>query len=69
MPDSVVSARVEVVEMLGSETLLYMFIDDVSVTARANPRTKIRSGDVIKVAVDTNRIHLFDKETEKTIMN
>lgn len=69
MPDCVVTAKVEVVEMLGSETLLYMFIDDVSVTARANPRTKIRSGDIIKVAVDTNRVHIFDKETEKVILN
>lgn len=69
MPDSVVTANVEVVEMLGSETLLHMYIDDVSVTARVNPRTKTRAGDVIKVAFDANRIHLFDKDTEKTIIN
>lgn len=69
MPDSLVDARVEVVEMLGSETLLHMFIDDVSCTARVNPRTKTRSGDTIKVAIDVSRIHLFDKETEKTIVN
>ncbi|GAE88655.1 ABC transporter ATP-binding protein [Acetivibrio straminisolvens] len=69
MADSTVDARVEVVEMLGSETLLYMVIDDIEFTARVNPRTKARPGDVIKVAFDTNKIHLFDKETEKTIMN
>ncbi len=69
MADSTVDARVEVVEMLGSETLLHMFIDDVSCTARVNPRTKTRSGNVVKIALDTNRIHLFDKETEKTIVN
>ena len=69
MPDSVVNAKVEVVEMLGSETLLHMFIDDVPCTARVNPRTKTRGGDIVKIAIDTNRIHLFDKETEKTITN
>jgi len=69
MPDSIVTANVEVVEMLGSETLLHIFIGDVSCTARVNPRTKTRSGDVIKVAIDPNRIHLFDKDTEKTIIN
>lgn len=69
MPDSIVEARVEVVEMLGSETLLYLFIEEVSCTARVNPRTKTRAGDVIKVAIDANRVHLFDKETEKTVMN
>jgi len=69
MADSAVDAKVEVVEMLGSETLLYMIIDDVEFTARVNPRTKARPGDIIKVAFDTNKIHLFDKETERTIMN
>ena len=69
MPDSIVGAKVEVVEMLGSETLLHMFIDEISCTARVNPRTKTRSGDLIKVAIDTNRVHLFDKETERTIIN
>ncbi|HPT91805.1 MAG TPA: sn-glycerol-3-phosphate ABC transporter ATP-binding protein UgpC [Acetivibrio sp.] len=69
MADSVVSAKVEVVEMLGSETLLYTVVGDVDFTARVNPRTKARAGDVIKLALDTNKIHIFDKETEKTIMN
>jgi multiple sugar transport system ATP-binding protein len=67
MPDSIVEANVEVIEMLGSETLLYVYIDNVPVTARVNPRTRARSGDTIKLAIDTNRIHLFDKDTEKTI--
>lgn len=69
MPESVVNAKVEVVEMLGSETLLHMFIDDIACTARVDPRTKTRSGDTIRIAIDANRIHLFDKETEKTIIN
>jgi len=69
MADSIINSRVEVVEMLGSETLLYMVVDDIDFTARVNPRTKARPGDVIKVALDTNKIHLFDKETERTIMN
>ena len=69
MPESVTTANVEVIEMLGSETLLYLFIDEVSITARVNPRTTARTGDTIKVAFDTNRIHLFDKDTEKVITN
>jgi multiple sugar transport system ATP-binding protein len=69
MSDSVVDAKVELVENLGSETYLYLVIDEVDFTARVNPRTKARAGDSIKVAFDTNRIHLFDKETEKTIIN
>lgn len=69
MSDSVVDAKVELVENLGSETYLYLIIEEVDFTARVNPRTKARAGDAIKIAFDTNRIHLFDKETEKTIIN
>ncbi len=67
--DSVVDAKVELTENLGSETFLYLVIDEVDFVAKVNPRTKARAGDMIKVAFDTNRIHLFDKESEKTIMN
>lgn len=69
MPDSVVEAKIEVTEMLGAETYLYMIIEGINSTARVNPRTKARPGDVIKVALDTNKIHLFDKETERVILN
>jgi len=69
LSDSIVDAEVEVVEMLGSETLLYLVVDEVDFVARVNPRTKAKPGDKIKVAFDPNKIHLFDKETERTIMN
>jgi multiple sugar transport system ATP-binding protein len=69
MSDSVVDARVEIVEMLGSETLLHMMIGDVEFTAKVNPRSKARAGDIVKIAFDTNKIHLFDRETERVIMN
>ena len=69
LSESIVDAEVEVVEMLGSETLLYLVVDEVDFVARVNPRTKAKPGDRIKVAFETNKIHLFDKETEKTIMN
>ncbi len=69
MPDSLVNAEVSVVEALGAETLLYVTVDGIDVVARVNPRTKARVGDKIKMAFDANKIHLFDKETEVTIIN
>jgi len=69
MPESIVEAKIEVTEILGAETYLYMIIDEVNFTARVNPITKAKPGDVIKVVLDTNKIHLFDKETEITILN
>ena len=66
---SVISAEIRVYEMLGAETLLYFDIGDASWTARVNPKTKARTGDTVRFALDENKIHIFDKETEVTITN
>ena len=65
----VVDADVEVTEMMGAETYLYLTCAGVSMTARVDPRSTARNGDKIKIGIDVNKIHLFDKETEKTLCN
>ena len=40
-----------------------------SMTARVDPRTNARPGDKVKFAIDTEKIHIFDKDTEKTVTN
>ena len=67
--DSIVNADVEVTELLGAETNLFLVIDGQNVTARVDSRSTAKVGDNIKVAFDVNRIHLFDKATELTICN
>ena len=69
MPDCLLDATIDVIEMLGSETLLYMHCGEVSINARVNPRIQAKVGDTIRVAVDTNKLHLFDKETEHVIID
>ena len=66
---AVLDADVEVTEPMGSETYLYLVINGTNFTARVNPRTTAKPHDKIKVAFDMNKLHLFDKETEKTIIN
>jgi multiple sugar transport system ATP-binding protein len=68
-PDTKVTASVEVVEMLGSETLLYLTIDGVSAIARVNPRCTAAVGDVVPMCFEATRIQLYDKDTEKVIVN
>ncbi len=68
-PDGLVDAYVDITEMMGSETYLYLTIDNVKSIARVNARSNAKLGDTIKVAFDLNKIHLFDKETELTIIN
>jgi multiple sugar transport system ATP-binding protein len=69
MTEGVVEADVEVTELMGAETYLYLNCEGVSLTARVDPASTAKSGDRIKVAFELNKIHLFDKETEKTILN
>jgi len=68
-PESAVNAHVEITEMMGAETYLYLKIGETQYTARVNPRSTAKTDDNIKIALDLNKIHLFDKETEMTILN
>ena len=62
-------ADVEITEMMGAETYLYLLVEGISLTARVSPRSTARPQDNIKIAIDPNKIHIFDKETERTIVN
>ena len=68
--DCTFKASVDVVEMLGAETYLYVTIGDMSVTCRVDPtESHAHVGDHATFAIDGNRIHLFDKETEQAILS
>lgn len=71
-PQATVSAYVELIEKLGFETLLYLTIsgkEDENIVARVNPRSTVMMNDTVKMVFDPNRIHLFDKETEISILS
>ena len=65
----IIKATVEVTEMMGAETYLYLTCEGIPLTARVSPRSTARPQDEIQVALDPNRIHIFDKETEKALVN
>jgi len=69
MPDCVIETKVDVTEMMGAETYLYLRVADKPFTARVNPRTTAKAGDTIKIALDANKIHLFDTDTELAILH
>ncbi len=68
-PQSTFEATVKVYELLGAEVYLYFDLDEYQMTARVDPRTTARPGDVVKFAIDVEKIHIFDKETEMVITN
>ena len=67
--DCAFEADVTGYELLGSEVLLYFKVAGTSMTAKVDSRTTARMGDHIKLAIDPEKIHVFDKETELTITN
>ncbi|MBC8533862.1 ABC transporter ATP-binding protein [Yeguia hominis] len=67
--DGIVDADVEVTELMGSETYLYLTCENNAITARVSPNSVAKPADKIKIAFDLKKMHLFDKETEKTILN
>ena len=68
-PQSVFEAAIKVYELLGAEVYLYFDLENFPMTARVDPRTTARPGDVVKFAIDVEKIHVFDKETEQVITN
>ncbi|MDD6308200.1 MAG: sn-glycerol-3-phosphate ABC transporter ATP-binding protein UgpC [Clostridia bacterium] len=69
MPNSLVSMHVDNTEMMGAETYLYLLMDKTSFVAKVNRRSTAKLDETITVAIDPNKLHLFDKETEMTIIN
>ena len=64
-----VTCEVEVTELMGAETYLYLDCEGNAVTARVEPTSTAKPGDKCKIAFDLNKMHVFDKETEVTVIN
>ncbi len=57
-------ARIEIVEKLGAESLIYLqtgFTAD-PVTMRVSPEYQVRPGDRVPVHIDRSKMHLFDPQ-------
>jgi multiple sugar transport system ATP-binding protein len=62
-----IACKVDVVEMMGNETYLYMMSGNDSFVARVDPRTTYKVGDQVEVSLNMDKFHIFDAETEQAI--
>ncbi len=62
-------AEIRVYEMLGAEALLHFELGNAEWTAKVSPELQAEAGDTVRLCPDVNKIHIFDRETEKTITN
>ena len=78
-PDTVVKAKIEVIEKLGAEMQIYCDVDYMSeknsivdaaaqMVAKISSRATVELGSVIDLAFDARHIHLFDGITEATML-
>ena len=78
-PETVVQARIEVIEKLGAETQIYCELDhegkessvidnSTQMIAKISSRAVVALNDVIELAFDAHHIHMFDGETEASIL-
>ena len=69
LPEGIVETTVEVTELMGAEKYIYTVCEGQTLNGRVAPTSTCRAGDVIKIALDPEKIHIFDKETQATITN
>lgn len=61
-------AKVEVIEHLGAETVLYLSLASTPIAARVHPESGAAVGEMVELVLDMDKAHVFDKQTEKRIV-
>ena len=66
-PVQLVDAQLDNAEFLGNETLLHLISGEHEFVSRVRTRSTVKRGEVIQIAFDLERIHLFDPQTELAV--
>jgi multiple sugar transport system ATP-binding protein len=67
-PNTIVNAHIEVSENLGHEMYLYLNgVGENTLIARVDGRSGVKEGTNVKLAIDMNKAHFFDKETSDSV--
>ncbi|MRX71494.1 sn-glycerol-3-phosphate ABC transporter ATP-binding protein UgpC [Bacillus lacus] len=64
---SKLDAKIDVAELMGAETMLYSQVDGQEFIARVDSRTDVNPGQILPLALDMNKVHFFDKDTEERV--
>lgn len=62
------SVKVDLVEMLGSDAYVHFHIGEKSFIANVSSDLDISVADQIQITFDPDKVHLFDHETEQSIL-
>jgi multiple sugar transport system ATP-binding protein len=67
LPELGFGCIVEVVEKLGSETLLDVAVDRETMVASVEPSVRVAIGEKLRLAMNPDRIHFFDVSSDRAI--
>ncbi|AXI08691.1 sugar ABC transporter ATP-binding protein [Oceanobacillus zhaokaii] len=66
-PDTKITTKIDVAELMGAESYLYTSVDNQDFIARVDSRSDIKGGENLDLAFDMNKVHFFDSESELRI--
>ena len=62
-----IPAKVVGTELMGNEIHVFMENGDHSFIARVDPRSTVKTDDMVEIVMNMDNFHIFDKETEIAI--
>ena len=62
--EQLIPLAVELVEPLGSDTLIFFRAGDKEIVARVPPKLGLAAGDTVKLKADMQAVHFFDPQSE-----
>ena len=66
--ESIMKSQIEHAEIMGNENNLYFKFGNITAVCRVGKELVKKVGEKFEFVIDTNKIHLFDIDTEENIM-
>ena len=63
----ITNVTINLVEPMGSDTLVYANLSDVQIRIRMEGNAKVKIGDRLEIGIDPSRASLFDTQTEQRV--
>ncbi|WP_409345457.1 ABC transporter ATP-binding protein [Paenibacillus sp. MBLB4367] len=65
--ESTVPAIVEMIELMGADSYVYLNMGEYSIISRAGTHVPVRKGDHVRVSFNMHKAHYFDRQTSESI--
>ncbi|MCL0090433.1 TOBE domain-containing protein [Dehalococcoidia bacterium] len=66
--ENTLRARVDLIEMMGKESYIYLTVGGKSLVVITSPTQNLGIGEEVWLLLNEGMIHIFDRKTKKTII-